>query len=335
MSHPVEEQLLGYVMGALDDSEREQVQESLKTDPRLRRGLAAAQRSLKPLRAARLFFAPPPGLAERTCRFVALHAAAESKGPAQPSRPVISPLTVSAGWMGRVRWLDLVMAVGLWLAAALLVLPAIHGSRFSSQLAACQDNLRKVGFALQNYSQRHQDLFPLVPPQGRLAVAGIYAPTLLRGGFLTESRTVVCPSSSLSGAARFRVPSLDELANAAQDELPRLRCAVGGSYGYCLGHLRNGVYEGTRNRQRPRFALISDAPSRDQAGHQSLNHGGRGQNVLFEDNHVNFLTSSKPCDLADDIFVNDDGLVAAGLQEDDAVIGPSDASPLGEGTEKR
>jgi hypothetical protein len=262
-----------------------------------------------------------------------MHAAAEANPPTQPSRPVISPLTVSAGWMGRVRWLDLVMAVGIWLAASLLVLPAIHGNRFASQLAACQDNLRKVGFALQNYSQRHQDFFPLVPAQGRLAVAGIYAPTLLRGGFLTESQTVICPSSTLGSGARFRIPSLDELEKAARDDLPRLRCAMGGSYGYCLGHLRNGAYEGTRNRQRPRFALVSDAPSREQAGHQSPNHGGRGQNVLFEDGHVDFLTSSKPCDLADDIFVNDAGLVAAGLQEDDAVIGPSDASPLNQGTE--
>ena len=103
---------------------------------------------------------------------------------------------------------------------------------------------------------------------------------------------------------------------------------MGGSYGYCLGHFRNGAYEGTRNRQRSGFAIVADAPSPDQPGHQSRNHGGRGQNVLFEDGHVVFLTCSKPNDSADDIFVNDAGLVAAGLHENDAVIGPSDASPL-------
>jgi hypothetical protein len=118
------------------------------------------------------------------------------------------------------------------------------------------------------------------------------------------------------------------LEKAAAVDLPRLRCVLGGSYGYCLGHLNNGAYEGTRNRQRRSFALVSDAPSPDQPGHQSRNHGGRGQNVLFEDGHVSFLTCSKPCNLSDDIFVNDEGRVAAGLHEDDAVIGPSDASPL-------
>ncbi len=40
------------------------------------------------------------------------------------------------------------------------------------------------------------------------------------------------------------------------------------------------------------------------------------------------MTSSKPDDGGDDIFVNDRGLVAAGLHPDDAVIGPSEASPL-------
>jgi hypothetical protein len=325
MSHSAEEQLLGYVIGALDDSEREQIEDNLKDDPQLRHALALARQSLKPLETAAGGYDPPPGLAERTCQLVAMQAAAES---AQPARPLISALPVSAGWMNRVRWPDLVMAIGLGLAVSMLVLPAIQSGRFSAQLAACQDNLRKVGLALANYSQRHEGFFPLVPSQGRFAVAGIYAPTLLRGGFLTESQTVVCPGSSLNDGARFEVPSLDQLEKAAQAELPRLRCAMGGSYGYCLGHLRNGAYEGTRNRQRPSFALVSDAPSPDRPGHQSRNHGGRGQNVLFEDGHVIFLSSSKPCNFSDDIFVNDNGLVAAGLHEDDAVIGPSDASPL-------
>jgi hypothetical protein len=325
MSHPLEEHLLGYVVGALDDSEQVQVEESLKSDARLRYELALLRQRLQPLEAAAVGFEPPPGLAERACQLVALQAAAES---AQPARPLMSALPTPAGWMSHARWPDLAMAIGLGVAASSLLLPAIHSSRFSSQLAACQDNLRKVGLALQNYSQRHDGFFPLVPPQGRLAGAGIYAPTLFRGGFITESQTVVCPGSALNDGARFQVPSLDELEKAAQNELPRLRCAMGGSYGYCLGHLRNGAYEGTRNRQRPYFALVSDAPSPDQPDHQSRNHGGRGQNVLFEDGRVNFLTSSKPCNSLDDIFVNDNGLVAAGLHEDDAVIGPSDASPL-------
>ena len=325
MSHPVEEQLLGYAIGALDDSEREQIEEGLKNDPWLRRELASVRERLKPLETSAVVFDPPPGLAERACQLVAMQAAAES---ARRARPSISALPAPVGWLSHTRWPDLVMAIGVGLAASLLLLPAVRSNRFSAQLAACQDNLRKVGFALQSYSQRHGGFFPLVPSQGRLAVAGIYAPMLLRGGFLTESQTVVCPGSGLNDAARFRVPSLDELEKAAQDDLPRLRCAMGGSYGYCLGHLRNGVYEGTRNRQRPCFALVSDAPSPDRPGHQSRNHGGRGQNVLFEDGHVSFLTCSKPCNLFDDIFVNDNGLVAAGLHEDDAVIGPSDASPL-------
>jgi hypothetical protein len=334
MSHPVQEQLLGYVMGALDDSEQEQLEESFKTDPRLRRELLLVRQSLQPLRADRGYYRPRPGLAQRTCEFVALQAAAYAQPAAAETKPVtagrvaMSPAPIPPVWASHVRWPDLAMTVGVWLAAAVLVLPAIQSSRFASQLAACQDNLRKVGIALDNYSQHHQGYFPMVPARGRLAAAGIYAPTLLRGGFLTEARAVLCPSSTLCDQQRFRVPSLDELEQAAEDQLPQLQCAMGGSYGYCLGHMHNARYEGTRNMHRTHFALVADAPSRDRANHQSANHGGRGQNVLFEDGHLKFLTSSKLCDQSDDIFVNDDGLVAAGVHADDAVIGPSDAPPI-------
>ena len=64
---------------------------------------------------------------------------------------------------------------------------------------------------------------------------------------------------------------------------------------------------------------MSDSPS-DRADHQSQNHGGWGQNVLFENGGVKFLTKSKPDGSGDDIFTNDAGQVAAGLQQNDSVV---------------
>ena len=61
---------------------------------------------------------------------------------------------------------------------------------------------------------------------------------------------------------------------------------MGGSYGYCIGYVDQGVYQPTRNLGRPGFAIMADAPCEDRPGRQSDNHGGRGQNVLFEDGHV-------------------------------------------------
>jgi len=102
---------------------------------------------------------------------------------------------------------------------------------------------------------------------------------------------------------------------------------MGGSYAYCLGYMEQGQYRGRKTLQRSHFALVADAPSPRRPDRHSDNHGGEGQNVLFEDGHVSFLRSSRSVDRADDIFLNDAGLVGAGVSAEDAVLGPSDARP--------
>jgi hypothetical protein len=321
MSDPVQEQLLGYVLGALDDAERRQVEESLKTDPRMRRELARAQRSLRILEGTRRDYPPPPGLLERTCDLVARHSR-------PPRRPGMTPVPSFGAPLGGTRWPDLMMAGGVFLVAALLIMPAIHESRFQAQINACKANLRDLGVSLTNYSQFHQGYFPTVPCEGKLAAAGIFAPTLLREGFLRGWQPLVCPSSPL-GRRIKRIPSLEELQAADEDRLVELRSQMSGCYGYSLGYTDDrGDYHSTKNLGRSLFALVADVPSADQPGFQSPNHGGRGQNVLFEDGHVGFACSSKPDGQADDIFVNREGRVAAGIGPDDAVIGPSEARPL-------
>jgi prepilin-type processing-associated H-X9-DG protein len=103
---------------------------------------------------------------------------------------------------------------------------------------------------------------------------------------------------------------------------------MGGDYGYSLGHMVDGRYEPTHDDARPRFALMADVPNDGQPQLQSLNHGGRGQNVLFEDGHVAFLPSAKPNAAADDLFRNDSGQVAAGDHANDAVVSASGTRPF-------
>jgi hypothetical protein len=165
-----------------------------------------------------------------------------------------------------------------------------------------------------------------VPTRGRKAAAGIYAPTLARNALLDESRRVLCPGSPLAGRGDFRLLDLDELDGISETALEQFRPMLGGSYGYSLGHLAGGVYRDTRNLRRPFFAILADAPSATLPG-RSVNHGGRGENVLFEDGRVRFVTCRRPLGL-DDIFCNDRGQVLAGLHANDAVIAPSAAAPL-------
>jgi len=103
---------------------------------------------------------------------------------------------------------------------------------------------------------------------------------------------------------------------------------MGGSYGYCLGYFDHGVYQPTRNLNRDYFAIMADAPSTDLPNRQSDNHGGLGQNVLFEDLHIEFCSTTRPGNGYDDIYANDNHEVAPGLNRDDSVIASSGTAPV-------
>jgi hypothetical protein len=324
MIDAVREELLGHLLGALEDSEQELIENRLKGEPDLLRELAEVRRQLLPLLAIEAEAVPPPGLAKRTCQFVFSHPATSRA----PQRRTMSATAAVSGWIGGLRWIDITVAVALFVVAALLLFPAIQGSRFRAQVAACQDNLRYLGMALTQYSERHDQYFPRIPTHGRLAAAGIYAPTLLGEECLTEASRVVCPTSALADGEEFHLPSLDEVEQAPREEIEHLRRCMGGSYGYVLGHVVDGVYHDTKNLRRATFALMADAPSPTAPDHRSLNHGGQGQNVLFEDGHVLYLTCSRLCESGDDFFTNDDGQIDAGTSLNDAVIVPSPTPPI-------
>lgn len=328
MTHRVREQILGYLLGALDDSEMEQVEARLRADPAYGRELARVRRQLEDLEMAADECQPPPGLVQRTCDFVFAHVrcARPRSVPAEPKR--LSPHAAAPHWTGRVGWLDVTVAALIFVVAGLVTLPAIQGSRFQSRLITCQDNLRQLGLSLGEYSHRNGEYFPRIPLKGRLAAAGIYAPTLTHDGYLTEPHRVLCPESPQSEQRDFRVPSIEELQTACDREVARLRQQMGGSYGYCLGHVEHGVFVPTRNLCRKYFAIMADAPSNNLPERQSANHGGLGQNVLFEDGHVEFAATSQPTEGADDIFANDDHVVALGVHCNDSVIAPSGTAPI-------
>jgi len=332
MTDSVQEQLLGHLLGALDDCEEASIRAHLRSDARLRSDLEHLRRRLQPLLAARWDFEPPPGLARRTCRLVTQRARRTLRPRGSVAVPVSSgtmhPESVPPGGAGGARWIDVAVAVGVLVAATLLIIPAIQSSRFQSRLVACQDNLVALGRALTQYSDRHDDYFPGVPAEGKFSAAGIYAVILRENDLLPETSRILCPGSPTAGRRPAEVPSMAEFQEATGDRLLLMRSAMGGDYGYSFGHLRDGVYRFTKNLGRSDFALMADVPLGTHFPLQSLNHGGKGQNVLFEDGHVRFVVRSRAFDEGDDIFANDHGVVGAGVHVNDAVIAPSSAAPL-------
>jgi hypothetical protein len=309
------DQLIGYLLDALEPSEHELVEARLSHDPQLRRDLQLAARGLEPLAADKAHYEAPVGLAERTCQFVTV----KTHVTAQPVTSVPSRWSMA----------DLAMAAGIFLAATLLFWPAMNQSRFAARLAGCQNNLRQIGVGMAGYSTIYHGQFPAPALSGNTNWAGMYAVILREQGLLPGTHILICPSSELAERpGDLRVPSPQELLAAHAEQLGRLRKTVGGSYGYSLGFFVNGRYHSPQDMRRATHALMADAPSPTTPLRHSLNHGGCGQNVLFEDLHVQFLATCKAKGCRDHIFVNDDGQPYAGLHLGDAVIGASDDCPL-------
>jgi hypothetical protein len=311
------EQLIGYLIGALEPAEQALVDDRLARDAELQRELELLRRGLHVLEADQGHFEPPAGLADRTCQ----HVSREAK----PTPAPVGAGSAPRGWTFQ----DFAVAAGIAVAAAMLLFPAINRNRAGARLVGCENNLRLIGMALAQYSSHNGNYFPFVPARGNFAAAGIYAPTLIDQGFLSGPEAIFCPGVSSARRDLAAIPSLAQLRSAGGAQLQQLHRAMGGDYGYSLGYVANHQYRAVTNLHRAAFALVSDAPSSERPDHLSPNHGAAGQNVLFEDGHVRYLTTSKPDGLQDDIFVNDRDRVAAGVHRDDAVIGASDAAPEG------
>ena len=310
MNTPTNQQLIGYLLGALDPAEEAEIEERLERDVHLRDDLAALHRSLEPLSADARPDAPPPSLAERTCDLVLVRAQWQGWEDAPP------PLS---------RWTlpDMAVAAAVVLMASLLLIPAVNVSRANSQRAGCQNNLRELGNAIAAFSAQHQGLLPQMKDQGDVSFGGAIDPDLLYDGYVTDVGAFVCPASRRDPDVEFRLPTQAQLLREAQRHGSGIRAISLGSYAITLGHFAGESFVPTRNLGRSTFAVLSDSPSLHLPEHRSENHGGGGQNVLHEDGHVRFMVACQAAAGADDIYRNDAGFIDFGLHAEDAVIAPA------------
>jgi hypothetical protein len=311
------EQLLGYLLGALDPAEQAAVEARLSEDPALRRELEALRANLAPLDDSvddeENELDPPPDLGSRTYRFVRNHAnwTAVGQGP-----------TSNSNW----RAPDYIIAAGIFLAATMLVFPAVHRSRVDARVAVCQDHLRVIGLGLSQYGLIY-GYFPYVPAEGRFAACGIYAPILQQHRLIPDSGVMVCPDSFLAENRQFHIPTLDDLRLADAQTLQQLHRMMGGSYGYHPGHIENNRYVATRFATRDFFAMLAD--SVDEMGTDgTANHGHRGQNVLLQSGRVVFILKPRLFENGDHIYISDSGLRGAGLGDHDSSITNSAVPPI-------
>jgi len=325
------EDLVGHLLGALEPSESKAIEQALvdpDRGPQLRHDLEKLRLALKPLAGDRDVLPAPSGLAGRTMRFIVEQ---EAAARIQDSRPLPMPRGMSGedalprGRSGR-GWIDRVIIAASALAACVLVAPLLLDSISQARARRAERNLLKTSGALQGYADAHR-VFPTPPSSGPLSRAGLYAPTLVsEQRLVADDGTLVCPDTPLSRSGTFRVPTLEELERAiGTPEFEEMVRTMGGDYGYTLGHRdASGELQPNRDRRRAHHPLMADAPN--DGGERSSNHPDGLHHVLFEDGHVKRLG---PSDLHTDdhLFKNHDGNIAAGIDEDDAVIGDSEDQP--------
>ena len=89
------------------------------------------------------------------------------------------------------------------------------------------------------------------------------------------------------------------------------------------------VSSSRRSRTEPwGFRAAGDGRPHFLPDRRSANHGGRGQNVLFEDGRCFFVTDMRVVPGGDDPWRNDDGFAEAGTAVDDSVVLPSGMRPI-------
>jgi len=319
------EQMLGYLLGALDSADHEQVETDLDHDPELRAELdrlSACVRCLG-LDEEPRHDEPPAGLVERTCRFVAAQ-----------TEPLVTRSAALSSYYGaeqqrRMTWYDMTTAAAVLVVAASLFFPAVSFSRFQSQIAGCQNHLRLIGLGMHGFSDAQPDhSFPSPEQEGNRAAAGVVASLLVANQF-ADSTAFLCPGSQeRRRVANFRVPFPQELDAAVGKELTAMQHSMGGDFGYNFGYVVDGKLQPPCNSGRGQYVLVADAPSNTQLHRVSSNHRGRGQNVLYEDGHVQFILQIPSPHLPDDPYHNREGWVSAGLDREDAVLGASGDHPL-------
>jgi len=353
----MQEELLGYVLGALDATEERDIQQKIEQDPSLQDQVERIRERLLPLEALETPTGMRPGMARRTCEWVAgvdkdpglahphqiedtnhieglvdaetasIAASVAAADEARGQEPAIGLAAASKfQMMHPATWsmTDALAGVAILAVMGSLLFPAISYQRFNSRLLCCQDNMNQIGHALLQYSDINGGKFVEIPSQGQLSASGYFAPALKEAGLIEDDDVFAC--AGLGQTTPVHIPSIAQIKLATGSQLEHLRRTMSGNYGYSMGYQNEDSYQALANRGLTNTVLVADVPSLNQPGRTSVNHGSWGQNCLFGDGAVKFIRGDSIGE--DAIFENDYGVVAPGTSEYDSVIAPSHLSPV-------
>jgi prepilin-type processing-associated H-X9-DG protein len=319
----MEENFTGYLLNALDPQTEREVEAYLRANPEANRQMDLVRQALEPLEADMPEIEPPPNLAARTlARVDELCCRDLPRAPVHAGR-----------WSGgsQPRWwrrADVLVAAGIFLCVGLLVPQIVGYLRHEQQRVSCEENLGpKIGFGMMRYADLHHGAFPNVaaPDLKPRNYCGMWVVELLSSGVIDKDDfSIGCAGN---GSSRQFPWTVAQIQGMSDEELKEKAPRLGGCYSFTMGHYDHGRIQGPTQDRFP-VPLMADRPPFRADGHctspnNSPNHGGAGQNVLFTDGHVAFMTSRSF--LGDDIYLNRAHQVAPGRDPSDIVLGVSEA----------
>jgi prepilin-type processing-associated H-X9-DG protein len=324
----MDENLIGYLLKALDADEQREVEKYLREHPEAHKRLDRLRAQLGALAHDADEGEPPAGLWVKALARVAEHKCRAALPPAPPA-------AARSGAGGRPTWWRradvLVAAVLLVVVGGLGAVWLANAHRDQARIE-CENNLHRFDLALEEYASTHNGQFPWVGAEPPKNFAGSFVPALNEAGAMPAGLSVNCPGDPPRPPSAVTFADLGQMS---RDDFKAVTRNLAGCYAYSLGYREAGgtALYGLTKGMDSYLPLMADAPSCDGSNDvlagNSTNHGGRGQNVLFIDGHVEFRTT-RSLGGDDDIYLNAEHKVAAGRGPGDAVLGRSDAVPFPE-----
>jgi prepilin-type processing-associated H-X9-DG protein len=307
------DEMIDYVLGQVDGAERERLERALRDDGEQTARVEHLRQAIYRLLDDGTSFEHPPDLSHRTVAFVA-------RNRRRPSLAEYVPIRVP------FRWADFAVAASIFIAGVLTLLPAIQRSRERMNQAGCVFNLQQLGNSFGQYASINQ-LMPYPPSSRSDAPAGSFASMLHGAGVLDDAKLLDCPCNGPCPHAGQELVSFDQLEQLRHTDPARFHHMVSSDYAYNIGYRHASQHPGPLDFARSsRIPVLADQPDHDGLrikDGNSLNHGGRGQNVLFGDGSVKWFRTRHVSLNDPDLYLNNDHQARPGLHEQDSVLVPS------------
>ncbi|MBX9681916.1 MAG: hypothetical protein K2X38_24430 [Gemmataceae bacterium] len=321
----MQDRIAEYVMGLMEPAQQAEMETALREDAELRRHFELMRQALAPLAADQEEDEGSSTLVPSTIAKVAEHICREHDLPHAPTTIADRTSGGERKWYQR---LDVIVAASLMLLAIGVTAPFLLRSQTAAKMAECQNNLRQLFASLGAYRDAHGH-FPSVADRPPHIAAGMVLPLLREAGVLSPEANLRCPNAPSAG--QLEVVGAEQVRAMTPEEFEAHAARLSPYYAYSLGFRDDAgrLLPPGESAEVPLSltALMSDAPPAYGVMGNSRNHDGQGQNVLYGDGHVRFATLRTVGYRGDDIFLNRDRKVAAGVSPQDSVLGWSGAQP--------